>query len=88
DKPEVEDGERHPASPNGTGPAQDGVVEAGLPAGLFQPLAVILEPEEVFGDDARVPLLEAAGVREEPYPLRRRERVVELAVGADVEAGP
>ena len=35
---------------------------------------------------ARVVLLEASLVGEEPYPLGRRERVVELAVRADVEA--
>src|SRR5215207_2450623 len=88
DKPEVERGERHLPTPYGAGSAQDGVIEPSLCARLLQPLAVILEPQEIFGEDAPVSLLETARVGEKPYPLRRRERVVELAVGTDVEAGP
>ncbi len=74
--------------PYGTGPAQDGVVEARFRARLLQPLTVVLEPEEVVGDDAPVTLLETVSVGEEPYPLGRGEWVMELAVGTDVEARP
>src|SRR5215213_2863676 len=63
-------------------------IEPRLGARFLQPLAVILEPEGVVGGDAPVSLLETARVGEKPYPLRSGERVVELAVGTDVEAGP
>ena len=47
---------------------------------------IILEAQGVSGRHAGVALLEASGVGQEAYALGGRERVVELAVRADVEA--
>src|SRR5918998_1125891 len=84
----VEHRERDAPPPDGAGSAKHGVVEAGLPAGALQLLPVVIEAQRVLGEHAPVALPEAAAVGEEPHALGGGERVVELAVRTDVEAGP
>src|SRR5918998_200354 len=87
-KAKVEHRERDAPPPDGAGSAKHGVVEAGLPAGALQLLPVVIEAQRVLGEHAPVALPEAAAVGEEPHALGGGERVVELAVRTDVEAGP
>src|SRR5215210_1743663 len=74
-------------TPDARRPTQDRVVEAGLLACAFELLPVVLEAQRVSGRHPGIALGEAAGIGEQAHALGRRERVVELAVRTDVEAG-
>src|ERR671921_760112 len=87
DKPEVHRHERGRAAPDPRRPAQHRVVEAGFFARALKLLLVVLETQGVPGPHAGVALLEASGISQEAYAFGGRERVVELAVRAHVEAG-
>src|ERR671932_441740 len=66
-------------------PANDRVIKAGLPAGASELISVALEAERITSRYTRISLREAVG--KQAYALRRRKRVVKLAVWTDVEAG-
>src|SRR5215210_1128486 len=74
-------------TPDPRHPPQERVVGGGLLACALQLFPVILEAQRVSGRHPGIALGEAAGIGEQAHALGRRERVVELAVRTDVEAG-